>query len=521
MSNPKQAFANNSLAMDELTRYHDKNVSSTDITSPSGTLITPANQEIVHFNDYYGLNITSGNGAGSKGAFFTIDTNMYVNPQNSGSNAKFYLQFILSINGTSSVVIPFTGEFTKLASGDYQLIQKATGIGGMDEISLDLTFSRSTGATTAEFSGVINIAAPGQGESTVKGSTYNNPIVPETYIGTYYDKLGLKTLVIGAENALQYRPDGKTSMVSIDTYKFNLNMYVFSFVSPTDNNANISLVMGTAPASGLVCGDLKSIHGSNTAPTQRVLNTIKSPEKPTKVDPFAINLSSNKLAPFSAYYPTSATGGFIAIQANRITLTDGIVMYEVLIGISNDGITSTVYNFDNTMSFDDSTNTLQIPNPVFDTDTTASKYILDISFTRGYVKSGMSGNLLQLEGHVMGNQVSGSTPFNLIPLSGFMGATLTNPQGETLVVNSINDVTYKGNAVGESHSHNILYVPIMYILEFTNPAPLKPVAGEDYKVVCSFGTDAQKGLACIVTEYTLKDNVVQSQTISYYHSVPA
>lgn len=518
MTNQEQALANATLPMEELTRFHQKNTTSDAITTPEGTLITPENENIVPFNGYYGLNITSGKYEGAEGAFFTIDTNLYVTP----SGAAYYLQFIVSLDGKSSVKIPFTGTFTELESGDYELNQKATGVGGLDEVAFFLTFSRTQGTTTAALNGKIIIAAPGQGESTVIGSTYNNPILPTTYIGTYYDKLGKEALTIGAGNALQYCATGQPSLVSIDTYKFNLNMYVFSFTSPANSNATISLVMGTSPNSGLVCGDLTTINVPNSAPTQRTLNTIKSVQPTPKVDPLKINLSSNKLAAYSAYYSTDATtGAFIAIQANRITLVEGIVMYEVMIGVSTDGITSTVYNFDDSMTFEERTNTLQIPNPAYITDALAPKFILDISFTRQYVANGMSGQLIQLEGHVLGNPVSGNTPFNLIPLSGFTGAPLTNTQGETLVVNSINEVTYKGNAVGALKSHSILYVPIMYILEFTNPAPKDPVAGYDYKVVCSFGTDAEQGLACIVTEYTLKNNVVQNQAISYYHSVPA
>ena len=57
----------------------------------------------------------------------------------------------------------------------------------------------------------------------------------------------------------------------------------------------------------------------------------------------------------------------------------------------------------------------------------------------------------------MGEAVTSYTPFNLIPLSGFMGAVLTNNTGETLVGNSNMMVTYKGKAV--SVLQNILYVP--------------------------------------------------------------
>lgn len=522
MSSQVQAAINSALPIEEVTRFHQENSNSKNFTKPEGTLLTEANNDIVRFNGYYGLNITEGNGKGAEGAFFTIDTNMYVTTVDNVSTPEYYLQFILSMDGKSSVKIPFTGTFTLLPSGGYRLQQKATGVGGMNEVDLDLTFTRSQIVTTADVNGTISIAAPGQGQSTVSGSTYNNPILPTTYLGTYYDKAEVKTLEICENDVLNYRVDGGDSLQRIETYKFDLNMYVFSFPSPADSNVTISLVMGTSPNAGLVCGDLRTINGSKSAPTQRALNTIKAPVKTPQIK--SIDSNAYELAPYSAYYPTPTAenpGAFIAIQTARIPVVGAIDIYEVTIGVSTDGITSTVYNFDDTMSFDASTKTLKIPNPAYTTDPLAPQYVVDITFTREYKQGKKSGTLITLKGSIMGESVTAYTPFNLIPLDGFSGAVLTNAEGKTLVVNSNNEVTYQGKAVGELHAQNILYVAIMYILEFTNPQPpANEIAGMEYKVVCSFGTDAEQGLACIVTEYTLQDEKVISQAISYYHSVP-
>lgn len=518
MSNQEQASFSSTILMEETTSQHHEVVKSSGIAKPKGTLLTTENDDIVRFNGYYALNITTGNHKGAEGAFFTIDTNMHVTTVGTVSTAEYYLQFILSMNGTSSVAIPFTGTFTNVSPGVYKLQQTANGVGGMNEVTFDLTFSRSEVDVTVTVDGKITVAAPDQGQSSVTGSTYNNPILPTTYIGTYYDVTQVKTLEIGQDHKLSYRADDEAILLPIDTYNFDLNMYVFSFLSLAESNAKISLVMGTSPNSGLVCGDFKTIDHSQKAPTQRSLNTIKAPIKVPKLIAKDINLSSNDLAPFSAYYPTPTDefpAAFIAIQATTIDA----IFYEVMIGVSTDGIHSTVYNFDKTMSFDELTNTLKIPNPEYVTNLNAPEFITNIKFKREYIKGHKSGQLIKLEGKIMGEAVTSYTPFNLIPLSGFMGAVLTNNTGETLVVNSNIMVTYKGKAV--SVLQNILYVPIMYILEFTNPHPPESESTDlKHKVVCSFGTDSKQGLACIVTECTLRGNTLIHQEISYYHSVP-
>lgn len=542
MSNQEQAPISSTFPIEELTRFHSETIKSSDITKPEGTLI--ANDDIVRFNGYYALDITTGKNKGKEGAFFTIDTNMYVTTDKAGTpTAKYYLQFILSMDGKSSVTIPFTGTFNKISPGKYQLIQKTKDIGGMNAVNLDLTFSHGrptskyTAEPTATFSGNITVAAPGQLPATVSGSTYNNPILPSTYFGTYYeDKKAIghdtdpvKTLEICNQHELNYRPQHGNSLKRIPAYKFNLNMYVFSFPSPSDNGEMISLVMGTSPASGLICGDLTSKSGSAT--TQRTLNTILTPEKSPSNSPLLINLNDNELASFSAYYPLpleNTTGAFIAIEANHITKGE-VNLCIVTIGVSIDGQSSCVQYYDDLMSFTD--NKLKIPNPASAYDPQAHKWLTDITFTRGYEKNGKSGHLVKIEGEILGEHITSHTAFNPIPLNAFGGATLVdaNDHAETLIVNSNHEVTYKGykvgthdgKNVGKGTPHQFVYVPIMYILEFTNPEPPEiDIVGMEYKVVCSFGTDAEQGLACIVTEYTLKDKKVINQVISYYHSVP-
>ena len=547
MNNQEQTSISSILPIEALTRYRQETVENIDLTKPEGTLLTAENDDIIRFNGYYALDITTGKYAGEQGAFFTIDTNMYVTTDKTAGNstAKYYLQFILSMDGITSTRIPFKGTFTKINEEEYRL-QQLLPITDPNGFSIDLTLTHSSPeeSTTAKFTG--SITPPSKPPVQVNGSTYNNPILSSTYKGTYYNKLETPLIInrqekfvvseniileIGKENEfdLSYSADNSGNLEPINSYKFNMNMYVFSFPSPSNNGDMISLVMGTSPASGLVCGDLTSKSGSAT--TQRTLHTVKAPVKVTKPNVLTTNLSSNKLAPFSAYYPTPTTeypGAFIAIQAIRIPLVNDIDIYEVTIGVSTDGITSAVYNFDDSMSFDEKKNTLKIPNPAYGIDPKPEgatppvipEYIVDISFTRQYVAEGKSGHLIKLEGAIWGQPVSTFTPFNLIPLKGFMGATLKDANGNKLVVNNNNEVTYKGISVGISHPQNILYVAVMYILEFTNPAPTNPHPDYKYKIVCSFGTDAEQGLACIVTEYTLQDNKVINQDISYYHSVP-
>ncbi len=541
MNNQEQALISTSLPIEELTRYHQETVENSDITKPEGTLITTAHDDIVRFNGYYALNITTGKGKDTKGAFFTIDTNMHVTTDKATgkSTAKYYLQFILSMDGKTSTRIPFKGTFTKINEKEYRL-QQLVPITDPNGFSIDLIFTHSSPeeSTTANFTG--SITPPSKSAEQVNGATYNNPILSSTYKGTYYNKQETPLIInrqekfvisenvileIGKENEfdLSYRVDNSGNLEPISSYKFNMNMYVFSFPSPSNNGDTISLVMGTSPASGLVCGDLTS-KGSTT--TQRALHTVKAPEKAPEIDIFSLNLSSNKLAPFSAYYPTPTPeypGAFIAIQAAKIPVVGDIDIYEVTIGISTDGKTSTVYNFDKTMSFDENTNTLKIPNPASAFDPQAHQWLADITFTRGYEKHGKSGHLVKIEGEILGEHITSHTAFNPIPLNAFGGATLINANNntETLVVNSNHAITYKGHKVDLEILEDFMYVPIMYILVFTNPEPPEiDIVGMEYKVVCSFGTDAEQGLACIVTEYTLHDNKVIKQVISYYHSVP-
>lgn len=551
MSTQAQAPISSTIPMEEIIKYHQETAENYDITKPKGTLLTTANDDIVRFNGYYALDITTGNNKGKEGAFFTIDTNMHVTTDEAGtSTAKYYLNFILSMDGKSSVIIPFTGTFKNISPGKYQLIQKTKEIGGMNAVNLDLTFSRGkptekyTAEPTATFSGNITVAAPGQLPATVSGSTYNNPILASTYIGTYYEdkatpgqpSVAKETLKILPNHELQYRALDQEDLQRVKSYKFNINMYVFSFPlnkKKSDKEKMASLVMGTSPASGLICGDLRSEKGS--APTQRILNTILEPVKTPSNSPFLINPFDNEIASFSAYYPLplkNTTGAFIAIEANHITKGSENFCI-VTIGVSIDGKTSCVQYYDDFMSF--TGNRLKIPNPALVTDPLAHKWLTEITFTREYEKNGKSGHLVKIEGDVLGERITSHTAFNPIPLNAFGGATLLNASNhaETLSVNSNHEITYKGHKVGthkgknvgSGKPHEFVYVPIMYILEFTNPAPKNPIEGHEYKVVFSFGTDAEQGIACIVTEYTIlpephNKQKTLNQAISYYHSIP-
>ena len=245
MNNQEQTSISSTLPIEALTRYRQETVENIDLTKPEGTLLTAENDDIIRFNGYYALDITTGKYAGEQGAFFTIDTNMYVTTDKAGaSTANYYLQFILSMDGKTSTKIPFKGHFTKINEEEYRL-QQLLPITDPNGFSIDLTFTHSSPeeSTTANFTG--SITPPSKPPEQVNGATYNNPILSSTYKGTYYNKLETPLIInrqekfvvseniileIGKENEfdLSYSADNSGNLEPINSYKFNMNMYVFS-----------------------------------------------------------------------------------------------------------------------------------------------------------------------------------------------------------------------------------------------------------------------------------------------------
>jgi len=423
---------------------------------------------LMAFNGYYTLNQTTG-------AFFAIDTNVVV----SGKTSVNHVDLLVSLDGKTSTRHKFTGTFdgTHLTQSD-------------TTINLNLTFTRTatTGGPTANLKGTISLGTS-QALVNVAGNTYNNPIAMALYIGTYYDQLtGAKVMEIGANNNLHYATGSTLGLQAITNYAYNLNMYYFSFTQVTPAGAlKIALIMGTATANGFACNNMVVDAKGNT--TSRSLLTIL---KPTIITPGSLNiLQAPALAAFSGYYQLT-TGGkgnaFLSVQAQYVTLAGQIDVYVVMLGISMDGVTSTGYTFDDTMSFDGTT--LTIPAPANNKD---ANLPLSITFTRSY--NAANYGLVSIAGNIGTAKVTGYTPLNPVPLSVFGGAVMTglkgsNAEGVSLTVVNDNEVIYAGTKI-KTDMKSILYVPLMYILAYPSTAPT---------TVMSFGTDGLRGNTCIVTD---------------------
>jgi hypothetical protein len=324
----------------------------------------------------------------------------------------------------------------------------------------------------------------------IAGATYNNPIAMSVYVGDYYDEAtGTKVMKIRQKNVLLYASPGSSSLQAVTDYAYNLNMYYFSFTQVTKTGAQkVALIMGTATAKGFACNNM-IVDGNNT--TARSLLTIL---KPTIVTTKNLpNINSSALAAFSGYYQLT-TGGkgtaFFSVQAQYVTLVGELDMYVVMLGISMDGVTSTGYTFDTTMTFDAATNTLTVSASANPGDPNLP---LTITFTRAYTAANYG--LVSITGAIGKTAVAGYTPLNPVPLSVFGGAPMVglkggNAEGVSLTVINDNEVMYNGTKFTTPMT-SILYVPLMYILAYpaTNPA-----------VVMSFGTDGLRGNACIITD---------------------
>lgn len=418
--------------------------------SPSTRPDAPALQT---FNGYY----TLGN---AQGAFLAVDTNMVFQ---AGTIAPAYhVSLIISLDGTSATRYPFTGSF------DGKTLHQTSDQG----LTVELEFTRAgdTYGPVAFCSGSITL--PKQTKVDVSGATYNNPIAAALFAGDYVDTAtGKKVMRIGSDNQLQYDPGTTGNLQPVHTYAYNLNMYFFTVAQGSET---VSLIMGTAAEQGFACNNMVT---DGQKPAQiRSLVTIPQAAKPD----FALyDLSGCELADFSGYYPfqfdieTLQSRSFVSIQAQYATLLPGTDwdLNFVAISISTDGINSQAYYFNPfTMSFKDGI--LDMP-----------EQNIHLQLTRKYDPA--NGSLVQMSGTINGQKITGSTPFNPVPLSAFAGQPLTNRLGDRLAVNGENSVTYNGDNV-----KGIIYVPLMYILAY-------PVGNPD--VVMSFGTDGAHGTACIVT----------------------
>ncbi|MCP3943506.1 MAG: hypothetical protein GY710_18780 [Desulfobacteraceae bacterium] len=453
---------NDYIPMEELTNYHQQIVEKYKNLKPEEIVANPDNTALMAFNGYYAMEH-------AKGAFFTVDTNIFVQ---AGLPPIHDLTLLISLDGRTCERYEFTGTFDGANL-------KQVELGG---INIDLTFLREDAGNgnVASFTGSITPNL--QPLVIVSGSTYNNPIPLSMYKGVYCIPLYLSTKKNAEVPVMEIHDKYKLSydygtndghLQPVPAYTYNMNMYFFSFKTATQT---IKLIMGTACAGGLVANNM-IVDNSTNHVTSRSIQTILFPEVESSKE--LPNIMSGELAKYSGYYkvPSIAKNAFVSIQAEYVVFVDGFLeINKVLIGVSLDGITSKGYSF---IAVDDmkfENNTLSMPNQS-----------INITFNRGY--DSVNGSLVTITGSVMGHQiVDGYTLFNPVPLSGFGGATMTNAKNDALTVVSDTEVIYNGTTM-----KNIIYVPIMYIL--ANPAD-KPTTE------MSFGTDGLKGNTCIVTDHT-------------------
>jgi hypothetical protein len=444
----------------ELAAYHTQMVEKYKNVKPDTIKTSPDAMALIAYNGYYTL-------SNAAGAFFAVDTNIHI--QNGSATPIYDISLLISLDGKKSFRFLFTGTFK-----NGHLVMSSAAIEGLNA---DLQFVHTDGSdgTTATCTGTISL--PNTPEAKVTGTTYNNPIPPSMFIGTYYETepiylnpskkttAAVKVLTIEDNYKILYdygTNDG--NLQPVPTYSYNFNMYYFSF---TQGTKKTSFIMGTAAEGCLACNNMVADSATPGHYTSRSLQTIPFPVKNPETAP---NANSPLLAMFSGYYQLSsiASGAFLSVQAQYLNVQAGVV-YVVKIGISMDGINSVGYYFDATMTF--ANNTLTMPG------------VLAITFNRSYNEQ--NRGLVNITGTINGKTVNAFTLLNPVPLTVFGGMLLTNANGDTLTVVSNTQVIYNGIPMT-----NILYIPLMYIL--ANPY-------DKTTTLMSFGTDGLKGNTCIVT----------------------
>jgi hypothetical protein len=466
-----------------------------------------AAEPLISFNGYYALNAT--------GAFLTIDTNLIVK----NGDVTPDVSLIYSPDGTTSFVYHLTGPHKAFKSITWKgTTLKATADKNSDAPSFELTFKREDNneEITSSVQGLLISEGDNPLIVNINGKTYNNPIPMAMYAGTYYEDKGQgdEILKIGTNNTLQYNYNNiggnGGQLQDVGTFIFNLNMYVFSFNNPVDAKMNYSIIMGTSAKGGMVCNDLFSMQNPKIS-VPRSLQTVKttSVQKPV----IGTNPASEALAKFAGFYRlSSGDNAFISIEGEYKTKADGSQDYTVTLGVSMDGISSTIYSFDSTMTFVPNGDiwVLTIPGPDSKED------ILNVNFTRQYEKvypnaGSYYGSVVSISGIYKGTSFTGETLLNVVPLMGFAGATLKIaglPQ-ETIVIKSSSEIVY--NSVSYK---KLTIVPLMYIVGFID------TSGNE--VILSLGTDGGKGNTCLTTVSTIKNGVASTipTSVKLYTAIP-
>lgn len=488
---------------DETTALHSSLLeiaqSSTPYQHPIGKT-----EPLIAFNGYYALNST--------GSFLSIDTNLMVN-NTDPSNPQItpHLVLVYSENGTESTIFDLTGAnraFKSVAWDDTTNTLTATG-GGTITVNnkqvpvptFSLTFSRKDGDdfVTSTFTGYVENSSGNQ--TQLNGTTYNNPIPMDMYHGTYYMNKGEgeAIMVIGTDNTLQYNYSESAvdpgALQQVDVFIYNLNMYVFSFPGIAGED-KISIIMGTSSKAGMVCNDLTTVPATKNTKGKAIPRNLQTVKQNTIVAPSgANNPQSELLAAYAGFYRFSGSNGYLSLEGTYKTDKTGTKTYTVTIGVSSDGINSTVYTFDESMQLvqNEGMLVLTIPNASADGD------ILNLTFNRMYTPAYKSvgpyyGYVINVTGSVNGTMVTGGTLLNVVPIMGFGGAPLLLEEKDQLglqkSVQIMSDVCVE--YFGQEYTE-LTVVPLMYIVAFH----ISPTQA----VLLSLGTDGGKGVCCLTTEF--------------------
>ena len=467
-------------SMSETSEHHAELAKKYSNTKPNSIELESYTAALMPFNGYYGLDIT-----GVEGAFITVDTNMHMQK---GATVPIYdISLIISLDGVTSHRIPFTGTKGTFTNNKLFLETPATASGST---LIDLTFTRSGSTTGPTVSITGSIVLLEEEAKNVTGSTYNNPIHYEQYIGSYHAKfLGISesytVLEIKDDYTLMfdYNNPSATKLTKVPSYTYSLNMYFFSFDNETNmNNLHVNnLIMGTSSKGGLICNDMMSLKGTNKVKSTRLLQTIETSKVIPTTNPN--NTNSEALGEFSGYYPLPSVdkGAFISIEG-IYTYSSSPTTCQVMVGVSLDGKKSEEFTFDSSMAFSKN-NTLTISE------------LVDLKFTREYTPDGSFGSLVTISGKVNGKTVKSYTAFNPVPLIGFGEAPMINSAKDSLTAESAS-IIWNGTTVTDFE-----YIPIMYILAWKDKSAEGSMPMPKDEMVLSFGTDGKSGNTCICTEY--------------------
>lgn len=489
---------------DHVTALHNHILKIAESNAPYPNPIGQA-EPLIGFNGYYALN--------QNGAFLTVDTNLLV--QN--GQVIPHVALIHSADGTSSNVYDLTGPnraFDSVAWSNNTLTATASTGSNAPSFSLSFTRENSTDGVTVAMTGTIT---PGNSTEplSLQGNTYNNPIPMDMYAGTYYESQflgkagqGAAIMQIGTNNTLKYNytnigiGDGGT-LTEVTTFVYNLNMYVFTFLS-ADGKTNYNMIMGTSAKGGMLCNNMITKQGAGM-PSQRSLQTIHSYTTVPHGDP---NSKSAALAEYAGFYRLSyGTNAWLSVEGEYKTSTTGATSNTVTFSLSMEGTTAEVYTFDDSMALTGNDDKLVLRFPA---DVTKPE-VLSVTFTREFNAAYPSigsyyGSVASISGSYNGTSFTGATLLNVVPLEAFAGAGLRVKASDpvTIVVKSNSEVEYNGVVYpndtprpnGKTYP-TMTVVPLMYIVGF--------IDNKGDEVIMSLGTDGGKGVTCITTVYPVTD----------------